>query len=201
MLLKLSEGLFSTCFNQCGERKPTKIVSFSHPRDPITETENVMEPRYYAFRRWLDILIILWQYDWMPRATPSRNLFTKAWGGIVQVFLVTNHFQVPKMEEYSPWYKQYVMAYVRENLTFPPKIAKNKVQYWQYLHFWYLNPLVILGFGDINGFELFTVCRKLGSPYNRPPKHPPALEASTPVTTVGSGGFGGNYLWCYCWWK
>ena len=27
----------------------------------------VMEPKYYAFRRWLDTAIILWQYDWMPR--------------------------------------------------------------------------------------------------------------------------------------
>ena len=27
----------------------------------------VMEPQYYAFRRWLDALIIIWEYDWIPR--------------------------------------------------------------------------------------------------------------------------------------
>ena len=37
------------------------------PRDPITLPRMVMEPKYYAFRRWLDIPIIIWEYDWMPR--------------------------------------------------------------------------------------------------------------------------------------
>ena len=27
----------------------------------------VMEPKYYAFWRWLDTLIIIWEYDWIPR--------------------------------------------------------------------------------------------------------------------------------------
>ena len=27
----------------------------------------VMEPKYYAFRRWLDTPIIIWQGDWIPR--------------------------------------------------------------------------------------------------------------------------------------
>ncbi len=26
----------------------------------------VMEPKDYAFRRWLNIPIIIWEYDWMP---------------------------------------------------------------------------------------------------------------------------------------
>ena len=26
-----------------------------------------MEPKYHAFRRWLDILIIIWEYDWILR--------------------------------------------------------------------------------------------------------------------------------------
>ena len=25
----------------------------------------VVEPKYYAFRRWLDILIMIWEYDWL----------------------------------------------------------------------------------------------------------------------------------------
>ena len=27
-----------------------------------------MEPKYLPFRRWLDTLIIVWKYDWIPRA-------------------------------------------------------------------------------------------------------------------------------------
>ena len=27
----------------------------------------VREPEYYAFRRWLDTPIIIWEYDWIPR--------------------------------------------------------------------------------------------------------------------------------------
>ena len=26
-----------------------------------------MEPKYYAFRRWLDTPIIIWRGDWIPR--------------------------------------------------------------------------------------------------------------------------------------
>ncbi len=35
-----------------------------------------MEPKYYAFRRWLDTPIIRWEYDWMPRVkqfTPQKT--------------------------------------------------------------------------------------------------------------------------------
>ena len=31
-----------------------------------------MEPKYYAFRRRLDIKIILWQYDWIPTVDGSE---------------------------------------------------------------------------------------------------------------------------------
>ncbi len=27
----------------------------------------IMEPKDNAFRRWLNIPIIIWEYDWMPR--------------------------------------------------------------------------------------------------------------------------------------
>ena len=35
-----------------------------------------MEPKYYAFRRWLDTPIMLWQYDWMPRVIHYTSLYT-----------------------------------------------------------------------------------------------------------------------------
>ena len=42
------------------------------PRDPGSPSENgFMEPKYYAFRRWLDIPIIIWEYGWMPRVEES----------------------------------------------------------------------------------------------------------------------------------
>ena len=42
----------------------------SHPyKSWLNEPENgFMEPKYYAFRMWLDIPSIIWEYDWMPRA-------------------------------------------------------------------------------------------------------------------------------------
>ena len=41
-----------------------------YPGDPITFWEwqwNLNTSKYYAFRRWLDIAIIIWEYDWIPR--------------------------------------------------------------------------------------------------------------------------------------
>ena len=43
--------------------------SFEFPRDPGSpKLRMVMEPKYYAFRRWLYTPIIIWQGDWIPRA-------------------------------------------------------------------------------------------------------------------------------------
>ena len=41
------------------------------PRDPGSPSENgFMEPKYYAFRMWLDTpIIIIWQSDWIFRDT------------------------------------------------------------------------------------------------------------------------------------
>ena len=36
----------------------------------------VMEPKYYAFWRWLDTPIISWEYDWMPRVKESSKFTT-----------------------------------------------------------------------------------------------------------------------------
>ena len=36
------------------------------PRDPGSPSM-VLEIKYYWFRRWLDTLIIIWEYDWIPR--------------------------------------------------------------------------------------------------------------------------------------
>ena len=33
-----------------------------------------MEPKYYAFRRWSDTPIIIWQYDWMPRDPKESSM-------------------------------------------------------------------------------------------------------------------------------
>ena len=37
-----------------------------HPGSPKLRMR-VMEPKDYAFWRWLNIPIIIWEYDWMPR--------------------------------------------------------------------------------------------------------------------------------------
>ena len=34
-----------------------------------------MEPKYLAFRRWLDIPIIIWEYEWIPRHLLKRSGF------------------------------------------------------------------------------------------------------------------------------
>ena len=33
-----------------------------------------IDPKYNAFRRWLDTLIIIWEYDWIPRAWKSPGV-------------------------------------------------------------------------------------------------------------------------------
>ena len=32
-----------------------------------------MEPKYYAFRMWFDTLIIIWEYNWMPRESNGKH--------------------------------------------------------------------------------------------------------------------------------
>ena len=52
-----------------------------YPRGPITETEKGNgTPSYSAFRMWLDITIISWEYYWMPRDSSY----------ITQIFLHAN---------------------------------------------------------------------------------------------------------------
>ena len=87
---------------------------------PHRNWEWFMEPKYYAFRRWLDTPIIIWEYDWMPRvwsglmntigvgwlamrleSPPFRNHFhghligrgptTRSLGTTTTVIMVINH--------------------------------------------------------------------------------------------------------------
>ncbi len=49
-------------FNNAPEKNNLTIV----PRDLAHLLRKVMEPKDYAFRRWLDTPIIIWQGDWIP---------------------------------------------------------------------------------------------------------------------------------------
>ena len=42
-------------------------MSQKSARDPGSPEDGFMEPKYYAFWRQLDTLVIIWEYDWIPK--------------------------------------------------------------------------------------------------------------------------------------
>ena len=70
----------------------SRWIVLLNPRDPITETENgFMEPKYYAFRRWLE--------------TPYHRLRKKLDAYKKHHFFKKNH--PPKKKEWSSTYIRY----------------------------------------------------------------------------------------------
>ena len=57
-----------------------------------------MEPKYYAFRRWLDTLIIIWEYDWIPRVILLAKLPFGSWlnASLLHVATAKNNKNVQK---------------------------------------------------------------------------------------------------------
>ena len=66
------------------------------PRDPGSpKLRMVVEPKDYAFRRWLNIPISIWQYDWMPRESSMKHKIVS----VISCSLITRNMQVCKMED------------------------------------------------------------------------------------------------------
>ena len=67
----------------CYSRPVVVFLDFIGTRKSSEESNHllrmVLEPKYYAFRRWLYTPIILWEHDWMPRVLGPPDIF---WGTI-----------------------------------------------------------------------------------------------------------------------
>ena len=72
----------------------------SFPMDPGSpKLRMVMEPKYYAFRRWLETPIISWEYNWIPR---DREWNWKSYLAMVVVWSVkTSWYHSPRSSHHT----------------------------------------------------------------------------------------------------
>ena len=130
----------------------------------------VMEPKYYAFRRWLDTTIIIWEYDdWFlgifslspvaeaeKKKQTARSFMDGVWHLETIILSAVLASKANCRSRTSGWETQtplqfgggvVVVVVVSPNISGKrnptPKIAENKVQ--ETLHFRYLKFLVIVG--------------------------------------------------------